>query len=224
MCRLQLFKTWRVTIGTWLLESDERCINELYYNLKIFLENLANYVWSITRADCDAPCFEQLKATHLRASPKQQVLLDVLLQLIKTWPLTIGPWFEWQKRIKYLLAFLGGSSGRIISKSLYLFSRNAAQNVYNDVFSISKSIPEIKSNFNFNLHGVTKKQIYLTPYAHMQWTNIWRPAVRVKQNIFGQKIDNIVAYSITLHLHTSQKEGSFLREQKTVDLRHFRDF
>ena len=25
-------------------------------------------------------------------------------------------------------------------------------------------------------------------------------------------------------LHTSQKEGSFLREQKTVDLRHFRDF
>ena len=43
------------------------------------------------RADCDAPCFEQLMATHLRASPKQQALLDVLLQLIKTWPLTIGP-------------------------------------------------------------------------------------------------------------------------------------
>ena len=43
------------------------------------------------RTDCDAPCFEQLKATHLRASPKQQALLDVLLQLIKTWPLTIGP-------------------------------------------------------------------------------------------------------------------------------------
>ena len=36
-----------------------------------------------SRADCDAPCFEQLKATHLRASPKQQALLDVLLQLIK---------------------------------------------------------------------------------------------------------------------------------------------
>ena len=35
------------------------------------------------RADCDAPCFDQLKATHLRASPKQQALLDVLLQLIK---------------------------------------------------------------------------------------------------------------------------------------------
>ena len=52
-----------------------------------------------SRADCDAPCFEQLKATHLRASPKQQALLDVLLQLIKTWPLTIGPWhysfFHW---------------------------------------------------------------------------------------------------------------------------------
>ena len=46
----------------------------------------------IARADCDAPCFEQLKATHLRASPKQQALLDVLLQLIKTWPVTIGPW------------------------------------------------------------------------------------------------------------------------------------
>ena len=45
----------------------------------------------ISRADCDAPCFEQLKATHLRASPKQQALFDVLLQLIKTWPLTIGP-------------------------------------------------------------------------------------------------------------------------------------
>ena len=44
-----------------------------------------------SRADCDAPCFEQLKATHHRASPKQQALLDVLLQLIKTWPLTIGP-------------------------------------------------------------------------------------------------------------------------------------
>ena len=25
----------------------------------------------LPRADCDAPCFEQLKATHLRASPKQ---------------------------------------------------------------------------------------------------------------------------------------------------------
>ena len=48
---------------------------------------------SIARADYDAPCFEQLKATHLRVSPKQQALLDVLLQLIKTWPLTIGPWF-----------------------------------------------------------------------------------------------------------------------------------
>ena len=46
-----------------------------------------------TRADCDAPCFDQLKATHLRASTKQQALLDVLLKLIKTWPLTIGPWF-----------------------------------------------------------------------------------------------------------------------------------
>ena len=46
------------------------------------------------RADCDAPCFEQLKATHLRASPKQQALLDVLLQLIKTWPLTIGPCYR----------------------------------------------------------------------------------------------------------------------------------
>ena len=46
----------------------------------------------LARADCDAPCFEQLKATHLRASPKQQALLDVLLQMIKTWPLTIGPW------------------------------------------------------------------------------------------------------------------------------------
>ena len=44
------------------------------------------------RADCEAPCFDQLKATHHRASPKQQALLDVLLQLIKTWPLTIGPW------------------------------------------------------------------------------------------------------------------------------------
>ena len=41
--------------------------------------------------DCDAPCFEQLKATDIRASPKQQALLDVLIQLIKTWPLTIGP-------------------------------------------------------------------------------------------------------------------------------------
>ena len=49
--------------------------------------------WFGPRADCDAPCFEQLKATHLRASPKQQALLDVLLQLIKTWPFTIGPWF-----------------------------------------------------------------------------------------------------------------------------------
>ena len=49
------------------------------------------FVTIISRADCDAPCFEQLKATHLRASPKQQALLDVLLQLIKTWPLTIGP-------------------------------------------------------------------------------------------------------------------------------------
>ena len=44
------------------------------------------------RADCDAPCFEQLKAIHLRASPKQQAMLDVLLQLIKKWPLTIGLW------------------------------------------------------------------------------------------------------------------------------------
>ena len=44
-----------------------------------------------SRADCDAPCFDQLKATHLRASPKQQGLLGVLIQLIKTWPLTIGP-------------------------------------------------------------------------------------------------------------------------------------
>ena len=48
------------------------------------------------RADCDAPCFDQLKATHLRASPKQQALLDVLLQVIKAWPLTIGPWFQLQ--------------------------------------------------------------------------------------------------------------------------------
>ena len=48
--------------------------------------------WQFPRTDCDAPCFEQLKATHLRASPKQQALLDVLLQLIKKWPLTIGPW------------------------------------------------------------------------------------------------------------------------------------
>ena len=38
--------------------------------------------------------FDQLKATHLRASPKQQALLDVLLQLMKTWALTIGPWFQ----------------------------------------------------------------------------------------------------------------------------------
>ena len=47
---------------------------------------------NMARSDCDAPCFEQLKATHLRASQKQQALLDVLLQLLKTWPLTIGPW------------------------------------------------------------------------------------------------------------------------------------
>ena len=53
-----------------------------------------------TRADCDAPCFEQLKATHLRASTKQQALLDVLLQLMKTWPLTIGPWI-YQGNIDY---------------------------------------------------------------------------------------------------------------------------
>ena len=45
----------------------------------------------------DAPCFEQLKATYLRALPKQQALLDVLLQLIKTWPLTIGPWRKQEK-------------------------------------------------------------------------------------------------------------------------------
>ena len=44
------------------------------------------------RADCDVPCFEQLKATHLiRAPPRQQALLYVLLQLIKRWPLIIGP-------------------------------------------------------------------------------------------------------------------------------------
>ena len=48
----------------------------------------------MTRADCDAPCFEQLKATHLRAPTKQQALIDVLLQLIKTWPLTIGPCYK----------------------------------------------------------------------------------------------------------------------------------
>ena len=39
------------------------------------------------RADCDAPCFDQLKQTYLRLSPKQQALLDV----IKTCLLTIGP-------------------------------------------------------------------------------------------------------------------------------------
>ena len=61
-----------------------------------------------TRADCDAPCFEQLKATHLRASPKQQALLDVLLQLIKTWPLTIGPWTKtlWVVYFLYILVLL----------------------------------------------------------------------------------------------------------------------
>ena len=55
---------------------------------------LSLQIWHIlvhARVDCDAPCFDQLKATHLRTSPKQQALLDVLLQLIKTWPLTIGP-------------------------------------------------------------------------------------------------------------------------------------
>ena len=52
-----------------------------------------------TRADCDAPCFDQLKGTHLRVSPKQQAMLDVLLQLIKTWPLTIGPWIKAQKNV-----------------------------------------------------------------------------------------------------------------------------
>ena len=59
--------------------------------LRILTERL-DVILYISRADCDAPCFEQLKATHLRASPKQKALLDVLLQLIKTWPLTIGPW------------------------------------------------------------------------------------------------------------------------------------
>ena len=42
--------------------------------------------------------FWSAEATHLRASPKQQALLDVLLQLIKTWPLTIGPWKNLQLR------------------------------------------------------------------------------------------------------------------------------
>ena len=33
--------------------------------------------WNLSRADCDAPCFDQLKRTHLRLSPKQLALLDV---------------------------------------------------------------------------------------------------------------------------------------------------
>ena len=34
----------------------------------------------------------------------------------------------------------------------------------------------------------------------MEWTNIWRPAVRVKQNYFEQKIIAFVARLFTLHL------------------------
>ena len=33
--------------------------------------------------DCDAPCFDQLKRTHHRASPKHQTLLDVLIPLLQ---------------------------------------------------------------------------------------------------------------------------------------------
>ena len=69
-------------------------------NCRLFI----TYVW--TRTDCDAPCFEQLKATHLRASPKQLALLDVLLQLIKTWPLTIGLWakYDLKKFMKIVIS------------------------------------------------------------------------------------------------------------------------
>ena len=62
--------------------------------LKAFLQfKNSIFLWTSENpmADCDGSCFQQLKATHFRASSKQQALLDVLLQLIKTWPLTIGP-------------------------------------------------------------------------------------------------------------------------------------
>ena len=40
--------------------------------ISIFLFNLVFFIPRniMPRADCDAPCFEQLKATHLRASSK----------------------------------------------------------------------------------------------------------------------------------------------------------
>ena len=76
--------------------SDLFCSFSLVTNQKTFSKSVKIYFrpkgMQGSRADCDAPCFEQLKATHLRASLKQQALLDALLQLIKTWPLTIGPW------------------------------------------------------------------------------------------------------------------------------------
>ena len=77
-----LFKTCSENISKGLAWENH------FFGLKILKYHS---FWVKTRADCDAPCFDQLKATHLRASPKQQALLDVLLQLIKTWPLTIGP-------------------------------------------------------------------------------------------------------------------------------------
>ena len=71
--------------------NDERVKQEWNFIALLFLNRAYLFRFLTSRADCDAPCFKQLKATHLRASPKQLALLDVLLQLIKTWPLTIGP-------------------------------------------------------------------------------------------------------------------------------------
>ena len=77
-----------------------------------------------SRADCDAPCFELLKATHLRAPAKQQALLDVLLQLIKRWPLTIGPCFYISN-----ISSNGHSFWTIVKRSNFLI-----KNVGEDIF------------------------------------------------------------------------------------------
>ena len=88
-------RIWLKIRYSWLIF----CSNQPFDVIRVVMLELIwlkiRYSWLIfLRTDCDAPCFEQLKATHLRASPKQQALLDVLLQLIKAWPLTISPWYN----------------------------------------------------------------------------------------------------------------------------------
>ena len=134
--------------------------------------------------------FWSAETPHLRESPNQQPLLDVLFQLIKTWPLTIGP-CACQGKI-FCVNKTFQSSDQTYSRSLN------AQNMAHKV------LPQ----------GTVIQTCYRagTYYTYSLW-NLWNRKVELSKHEMTIKwLKNIELYKSTLKIRMIPRDQHFCDE------------